>query len=95
MKSVERRYNDIAKRIQRKAQVLAMTHKGLDAAQQEISQAREWVREKMAFVQAPPPLGYENKATEERVQLLKVRIFLIDYKTKSVFRIDCRFILKY
>lgn len=49
-----------------------MTHKGLEAAQQEISQARDWVKEKMAFVQSPPPLGYENKATEERLQLLKV-----------------------
>lgn len=49
-----------------------MTHKGLEAAQQEINQARDWVREKMAFVQSPPPLGYENKATEERLQLLRV-----------------------
>lgn len=51
---------------------MSVTHKGLEAAQGEIGQARDWVREKMSFATAPPPLGYENKATEERQQLLKV-----------------------
>ncbi|GLH12192.1 Nesprin-1, partial [Gryllus bimaculatus] len=71
LKSVERRYNDIAKRIQRKSQVLKLTHKGLEGARQEIESARTWILEKMALVQAPPPLGFESKAAEDRQQALK------------------------
>ncbi|KAJ9594434.1 hypothetical protein L9F63_014159, partial [Diploptera punctata] len=82
LKSVERRYNDIAKRVQRKAQVLEMARKGLDGARQEIEQAREWIRDKMRQLENLPPLGFESKVAEDRLQLL--RAFLKEAEGKQV-----------
>jgi nesprin-1 len=73
LKAVERRHNDVHKRIQRKAQILEMTKKGVDSALQEIEQARNWAREKMAEVENPSPLGCDSKTAEEKLQSLKVR----------------------
>ena len=72
LKSVERRYNDIAKRVQRKLQVLEMTRKGLENAHQEIEQAREWIREKLKQVETCPAIGFESKVADERLQYLRV-----------------------
>lgn len=72
LKSVERRYNDIAKRVQRKAQVLEMARKGLEGAHQEIEQAREWIREKLRTLEAQKPLGFESKVADDRLQSLRV-----------------------
>jgi nesprin-1 len=72
LKSVERRYNDIAKRVQRKAQVLEMTRKGLEGAHQETEQAREWIREKLRMLEAQTPLGFESKVADDRLQSLRV-----------------------
>ena len=72
LKSVERRYNDIAKRVQRKLQVLEMTRKGLENAHQEIEQAREWIREKLKQLETCPALGFESKVADERLQCLRV-----------------------
>lgn len=72
LKSVERRYNDIAKRVQRKLQVLEMTRKGLESAHQEIEQAREWIREKLKQLETCPALGFESKVADERLQSLRV-----------------------
>lgn len=75
MKSVERRYNDIAKRVHRKAQVLEMTRKGLEGARQEIEQAREWIGEKMKELETHPPLGFESKVADDRLQSLRVSFY--------------------
>ena len=72
MKSVERRYNDVTKRVQRKTEIIRTTKQELGSIRDEINQARAWVKEKYDYVQNPPPLGFESKATEERMQLLKV-----------------------
>lgn len=71
LKSVERRYNDIGKRLQRKMQVLEMTRKGIEGTRDEIEQAREWVKEKLVELQKPMLLGYESKNSDDRVQYLK------------------------
>lgn len=76
LKSVERRYSDIAKRVQRKAQVLEMTRKGLEGARQEIEQAREWIREKLKQIETQPPLGFESKVADDQLQSLRVRFYL-------------------
>ncbi|XP_075225316.1 muscle-specific protein 300 kDa isoform X2 [Lycorma delicatula] len=90
LRAVERRYNDIAKRIQRKAQVLETTKKGLDSAQQEIAQAREWVKSKMTLVQNPPPIGYDAKAADERQLLLKNTLKEAEGKQLLVESVDKR-----
>ncbi|XP_039285327.1 nesprin-1-like [Nilaparvata lugens] len=90
LKAVERRYNDIAKRIQRKAQVLESTKKGLDSAQQEVAQAREWVQAKMALVNNPPPLGFDSKAADERLLVLRNTLKEAEGKQSLVEAVDKR-----
>nr|CAD7429520.1 unnamed protein product [Timema monikensis] len=82
LRSVERRYNDIAKRVQRKVQVLEMAQKGLDAARQEIQQARDWVKDKKGLLESQAPLGYESKAADDR--LLWVKSLLKEVEGKEV-----------
>lgn len=74
LKSVERRNNDIAKRLQRKAQVLEITHKEIDGTRQEIEDTHNWVVQKINSIKNPEPLGYESKAAKERQQEL---VFLL------------------
>lgn len=71
VKSIERRYNDISKRLQRKLQVLEMTRKGIEGTRDEIEQAREWVKEKLIEVKKPILLGFETKNAEDKIQHLK------------------------
>lgn len=71
VKSLERRYNDVGKRIDRKAQLLDVTNKGVEGAKDEIEQISNWVKEKIAELQAPSPMGYDVKSGENRQQALK------------------------
>lgn len=68
---MERRYNDLSKRLQRKVQVLEMTRKGIEGTREEIEQARNWVKEKMIEIQKPVLLGFESKNSDDRIQYLK------------------------
>lgn len=38
----------------------------------DIGQAKQWVSEKESYLRNQPPIGFETKASEERLQLLKV-----------------------
>lgn len=71
LKSVERRYGDVSKRLQRKQQVLEMTRKGIEDTRNEIEQAKEWVKEKMIELRKPLPLGFESHKAEDRLTALK------------------------
>lgn len=71
LKSIERRYNDVSKRIDRKAQIVELTNKGFDGAKNEIDQVHDWVKEKITDLQKPEPLGFESKSIEGRQQKLK------------------------
>lgn len=71
LKSVERRYGEMAKRLERKSQVLDMTNKGIESVKDEIEQTRAWVIEKDQELQNSQPLGFESKAAEDRRQKLK------------------------
>ncbi|XP_044734627.1 nesprin-1 [Chrysoperla carnea] len=71
IKSIERRNNDIAKRIQRKSQVLEMTRKGIEGTRNDIEQAREWVSDRTEELKAPSTLSYESSAADEKLKKLK------------------------
>lgn len=71
-KSVERRYNDVSKRIDRKAQVFEVTNRGVDGAKNEIAQVQNWVNTQISDLQSPTSLGYGSKSAESRLQHLKV-----------------------
>lgn len=66
MKSVERRYNDIAKRIQRKLQMLEITYKAIDGTKSEVNAQNEWLQKEINNMHHPEPLGYESKSVKER-----------------------------
>ncbi|XP_064211053.1 muscle-specific protein 300 kDa isoform X18 [Tribolium castaneum] len=71
MKSIERRNNDIGKRLQRKLQILDMTRKGIEDTRNEIEQARDWVKARLIELQKPPLLGFESRKAEDRLNSLK------------------------
>lgn len=75
IKSVERRYADISKKLQRKAQILDMTVQGIEATKREIEENREWIEQKKQQVKMPELLGFESKQAEERILALKVKNF--------------------
>lgn len=75
IKSVERRYADISKKLQRKAQILDMTVQGIEATKREIEENREWIEQKKQQVKMPELLGFESKQAEERILSLKVKNF--------------------
>lgn len=66
MKSVERRYNDIAKRIQRKLQMLEITYKAIDGTKSEVTAQNEWMQKEIDNMLHPEPLGYDSKSVKER-----------------------------
>ncbi|KAG7206621.1 hypothetical protein KM043_000301 [Ampulex compressa] len=71
LRSVERRYADIGKKLQRKAQILDMTAQGIEATRREIEENVEWTRRMRDRVGASEPIGYESKQAEERLLALK------------------------
>lgn len=71
MKSIERRYNDLAKKLQRKLQILEMTRKGIEDTRNEIEQARNWVQENIVNLRKPTPIGFESRKAEERLNVLR------------------------
>lgn len=71
LKSVERRYNDVSKRTDRKAQVFEVTNRGVDAARKEIGQVQNWINSQITVLQSPQSLGYGSKSAESRLQRLK------------------------
>ncbi|XP_070139488.1 muscle-specific protein 300 kDa isoform X14 [Drosophila kikkawai] len=71
MKSLDRRFADLGKRIDRKAQLLDVTNKGVDGAKGEIDQLQNWVKQQIEELQAPTPLGYTPKDAEARQQKIK------------------------
>lgn len=72
IKSLERRYADIAKKLQRKTQVLDMTAQGIDSTKREIEGIREWILEKKQQAKMPELLGYASKQAEEKLLAMKV-----------------------
>lgn len=71
LKSVDRRFNDISKRIDRKAQMLEATNKGVECARNEIEQVDNWVKQQISDLQSPQSIGFESTSAEGRLQKLK------------------------
>lgn len=71
LKSIERRYGEMSKRLERKSQVLEMANKGIEGVKDEIEQTRLWVVQKDQELQNPAPIGFDSKAAEDYRQTLK------------------------
>ncbi|XP_071567068.1 muscle-specific protein 300 kDa isoform X8 [Temnothorax nylanderi] len=90
IKSVERRYVDIGKKLQRKAQVLEMTAQGIEATRREIEENREWIERKKQQVKMPELLGFESKQAEERLLTLKAMLKEADGKQLIIDTLEKR-----
>lgn len=71
LKTVDRRYNDISKRIDRKKQMLEATNKGVECARNEIEQVDNWTKQQIVNLQAPQAIGLQSGLAEERLHKLK------------------------
>ncbi|EZA53954.1 Nesprin-1 [Ooceraea biroi] len=90
IKSVERRYADIGKKLQRKAQVLDMTAQGIEATRREIEENREWIEQKKQQIKMPELLGFESKQAEERLLALKAVLKEADAKQLIIDTLEKR-----
>ncbi|CAH3870841.1 unnamed protein product [Pieris brassicae] len=84
MKSVERRYNDIGKRIQRKLQMLEITYKAIDSTKSEVAAQNEWLQKAIDTVQHPEPLGFESKVVKERQKKMASLLKEADSKKTAI-----------
>lgn len=82
LKSVERKYGDLRKKILRKCQVLETTAQGIKATKKEIEELRNWISEKKQIARDAEPLGFESKQAEEK--LLSLKAILKEAEGKQV-----------
>lgn len=54
-------------------EILQSTQNELSGLMDEVDAAKSWVAEKTHYIQNLPPVGFETKVSDERVQALKVR----------------------
>lgn len=81
LRSVEKKYSDLQKRVGKKMQVIEMTRKGYEDSKNDILNQQKWMREKMEFTRDLPLLGYTSKSTE--VKLLEINVSVM-YMTLNV-----------
>lgn len=71
LKAIQRRENDIKKRIERKIQLMNLTNKNIEKLQAEIDQTRFFLDDNTAKMETPFVLGYVPKPIEGHLQHLK------------------------
>lgn len=71
LKSIQRRENDIKKRIERKIQLMNLTNKNIEKLQSEIDATKFFLDENIEKLQNPVVLGYVPKPIETHIQSLK------------------------
>lgn len=77
LRSVQKKYNDLKKRVSKKKQVIEMTRKGYEDARQNTVDLLEWLEEKTEYMDDLPLLGFTSKNTEIRIRDVNVSIKLI------------------
>lgn len=90
LKSVDRRYNDVSKRIARKAQMLDATNKGVECTRSEIEQVDNWAQMQIAKLQTPQTIGFESSEAENALQKLKALTKDIEAKQAVTDALDKR-----
>lgn len=80
LKSSDRKYNDLTKRIARKSQMIAATNKGIQSVQNEIEQIDKWLDQKIASLQEPQMFS----ADSANLHLQKLKAISKDADVKKV-----------
>lgn len=71
LKSSDRRYNDVIKRIARKEQMIGATNKSIQSLQNEIEQLIDWLNQQISHLKEPQPFSSDSNLLNLRVQKLK------------------------
>lgn len=71
IKSCDRRYNDIVKRVARKTQMIGSTVKGADGIRNEIEQLGNWLKAQIEQLQQPQSVQIDSNQLNSRIQKLK------------------------
>lgn len=71
LKLSDRRYNDIMKRIARKAQMIAATNKGIQSIQNEIDQLNDWLSQQITNLNEPQAFSTDSNLLNVHLQKLK------------------------
>ncbi|XP_034936487.1 nesprin-1 isoform X11 [Chelonus insularis] len=74
IKSVDRKYGDVSKKLQRKSQILEMTAQGIEATRKEIEDNREWINQKKQQARISELYGFECKPADDKVLALKAML---------------------
>lgn len=82
LKSSDRRYNDIIKRVARKAQMITATNKSIQSVQNEIIQLGEWLTEQNTLLHEHNPLNADS--TQLNINLQKLKAISKDADVKQV-----------
>ncbi|KAA0201773.1 hypothetical protein HAZT_HAZT011047 [Hyalella azteca] len=67
LRSVQKKYSDLKKRVGKKKQVIEMTRKGYEEAKQNVNDLAEWFVEKTEYFDGLPMLGHSSKNVELRI----------------------------
>lgn len=71
LKLSDRRYNDIIKRVARKAQMIAATNKGIQSIQSEIDQLNDWLSQQIVNLKEPQTFSTDSNLLNVNLQKLK------------------------
>ncbi|XP_031632357.1 nesprin-1 isoform X5 [Contarinia nasturtii] len=71
LKSTDRKYNDIIKRVARKAQMIAATNKGIQSIQSEIDQLNSWISQQLDKLQEPQTVSSDQNLLTAYLHKLK------------------------
>lgn len=90
IKSCDRRYNDIVKRVARKTQMLGSTLKGVDGIRNEIDQLGEWLKAQIQQLQQPQSVEIDSNQLNARIQKLKATAKDADAKQNLIESLEKR-----
>lgn len=92
IKSSDRRYNDIVKRVARKTQMIGSTVKGADGIRMEIEQLSDWLKTQIEQLQQPQSVEVDSNQLNARIQKLKATTKDADAKQALIESLEKRIV---
>ena len=91
LRSVEKKYSDLQKRVGKKMQVIEMTRKGYEDFKTDVVTLQEWLTKKHAYINDMSSLGFTSKDTENRLLEINVSMlqFILIYRYTECYMFIC------
>lgn len=90
IKSLQRKYDDIYKRIERKAQGLESTNQTINGIREEVQQLRDWIKENLENLKNPEFIGYQSKPVKDKISSKRALVKEVDGKRIIIESLDKR-----